>query len=335
MIEARPRVALVTGASGTLGRRLCARLREEGWRVIGLSTSDPGHGPWDLYLTADLSDPLSEALGNRLTSERVAVVWHLAGKAHALADLRQDPAEYHRVNVEGTQHVLALAKRIGARRLVLASSTKAMGEGEASAQDESATCVPLSPYGRSKLEAEKVVLAARAAIEPVVLRFCMVYGGPDRGNMGRMLSAVRRGRFPPFPETGNRRSFVYINDAIAACLLAGTAERAVGEVFLVTDGRLHSTRELYLALRQVLGLKPPGWTPPLMLFLGAAKIGDGLGRLLGRRMPLDSDALAKLSGSAAYSSEKITRLLGYVPAWPLQRGLAQMAHGLDEEEASR
>jgi UDP-glucose 4-epimerase len=324
--EATQRTALVTGASGAIGRRLCLRLRELGWRVIGLSSREPGAGPWHRYVACDLTAPAAmEAAAQALAGETVAVVWHLAAKAHALAELHSDPAEYERVNVGGTGAVIELVRRSGARRLVLASSIKAMGEGGAAVLDETAPCAPATPYGRSKHEAERLVLAAGGGIEPVVLRLCMVYGDRGHGNMGRMLDAVARGRFPPFPETGNRRSFVFVEDAVQACVLAGTHPAAAGEIFLVTDGAQHSTRELFLAMRRALGLRPPRVTLPRWFFRAAARAGDAIERLLRRRMPLDSDTLAKLTDSSAYSSAKISRRLGYAPAWPLERGLAEMA----------
>lgn len=331
MAEFARRTALVTGASGVIGRRLCARLRTEGWRVIGLSSRMAGDGPWDRYVAVDLTacDVDAERIG-----ESVDVVWHLAAKAHALAELHADPGEYERVNVGGTRAALALARRLGARRFVLASSIKAMGEGGYAVLDESAPCMPQTAYGQSKLAAERLVLATVAGIEPVVLRFCMVYGERGHGNMGRMVDAVERGRFPPFPESGNRRAFVFVEDAVQACVLAGTHPAAIGGVFLVTDGRHYSTRELFLAVRAALGMSSSGFTVPLVAFRATALAGDIVGWLIRRRVPLDRDTLAKLTDSSAYSSAKISRELGYVPVWPLTRGLAEMVRRDRREKSS-
>jgi nucleoside-diphosphate-sugar epimerase len=185
------------------------------------------------------------------------------------------------------------------------------------------------------LAAEQLVLAASADLEPVVLRFCMVYGERGHGNMGRMVAAVERGRFPPFPETGNRRAFVYVEDAAQALMLAGAVRGAAGGVFLVTDGGHYSTRELFLAVRAALNMPGPRFAFPLWAFRTAAFVGEWLSCIARRRMPLDCDTLAKLTDSSAYSSAKISRELGYVPAWPLARGLVEMVRYDGRKESSR
>lgn len=139
--------------------------------------------------------------------------------------------------------------------------------------------------------------------------------------MTRMVDAVRRRRFPPFPETGNRRSMVHVDDVVEAFLLAATHPAAAGETFIVTDGRFYSTREIYRIILRALGRGEPGVTPPLWFFRFAAKIGDLLGRIAGRRMPLDTDSLAKLTDSAAYSNRKICETLGFRPSRTLEDGV--------------
>jgi nucleoside-diphosphate-sugar epimerase len=316
MSEVAMRCGLVTGASGAIGRRLCTDLSAAGWRVLATGRRAAAHGPWARFVPADFEDSAAvNTVSAALQSERVDVVWHLAGKAHALGELRQ-----------GTLHALELARRLGARRFVFASSVKAMGEGGYDVLDESSPCMPATPYGRSKLEAEQAV-AAQRDLEWVILRFCMVYGGEDRGNMGRMVSAIRRRRFPPFPECGNRRSFVFLEDAVAACRAVAESPTAPGEKFIVTDGHLYSTHQLYLTIRTALGRGRPLFVPSLGWFRIAARVGDVLGRLAGVRMPLDTDTLRKLSESSAYSSAKLTRMVGFEPQWPLRRGIDVVVRG--------
>jgi len=324
--QRRLRSVLVTGASGFIGRRLCAALREEGARVRALARR-PCAGPWDERVTVDLAAgavPSSALAG-------VDTVFHLAGRVHASAGDADDAERHRRANVEGTRALLAAAVAAGAPGIVHFSSVKAMGEGGPACLDEDAPAAPQTDYGRSKREAERLVLeaGARQGLHAVVLRLPLVYGPGARGNLAEMLEAVARGRFPPIADPGNRRSLVHVDDVVAAALLAARRPEATGRVYLVTDGRAYSTRDILEGMWQALGRRAPRWSLPLPLLRALARAGDVAGRVRGRPWRFDSRACRKLTGSAWYSSERIARELGFRPRRDLAAGLAEMARLLE------
>lgn len=260
-------------------------------------------------------------------------VFHLAGRAHALSEVQQDEAEYFRVNTEGTRHVLEAAKAHGVRRFVFFSTTKTMSRDGVPAElhrapiatnDESSDVVPDTPYGESKLAAERLVLGGGYVSEPVVLRLCMVYGPGGKGNLEKMLLAVDRGRFPPLPDVPNKRSMVHVQDVVSAAILAASHPAAVGEVFIVTDGHAYSTRDLVRAICGALGRAMPRWSMPLWSLQALGIAGGTIARFTGRRFVFDSDALSTLLGSAWFSSAKLSSRLGFCAAWDFQRALPQM-----------
>lgn len=319
------RAALVTGATGFIGRALCTRLQEREVRVRGLARTAAG-GPWEQIVTADVgAGPLP-----RGCMDGVDTVFHLAGKVHALEELGGAEAEYVRANVEGTRHALEAAVAAGVKRFVLVSSVKAGGEGSDVCIDEAAEDNPETPYGRSKLEAERLAgrLGRRHGMHVACLRLPLVYGPGDRGNLARMLEAVARRRFPPLPECGNRRSMVHVEDVARAAILVAESPAASGQIYLVTDGRPYSTRELYDLMRRALGRRVWRWSVPPGLLRALARLGDLAGRVRGRRAPFDSDALEKLTSTAWYSSAKIEQELGFRPAWDLERALPEMIESL-------
>jgi nucleoside-diphosphate-sugar epimerase len=301
---------LVSGATGFVGRRLLALLREAGQEVTALTrTHRPIEGA--RAITADLAQPA----GLRGVCKGTASVFHLAGYAHA-EDANDDAAAaLHRtVTVEGTRALLNEAVQAGVQRFVFVSSVKAMGEGGEECLGEDAPAQPTTAYGRAKREAEGLVLDAgvKHGMHVAVLRLPLVYGPGNKGNLARMIAAIDRGRFPPLPEVRNKRSMVHVEDVVQALSIAAENPAANGQVFVVTDGRTYSTREIYEAVCRALGRKPPGWSVPgWMLRLGAGA-GDVLAGITGRSMPLTTSALDKLLGSAWYSSEKIRRELGFV-----------------------
>lgn len=315
------RTCLVTGATGFIGAALARRLRANGVRVRGLARSARPPAA-DELVVADLAE---QALDPRWLAD-VDTVYHLAAKTHDLAAAGDAESDYRRVNVEGTRRLLAAAAAHPPRRLVFASSVKAQGEGGPLQLDESGAPRPTTAYGRSKLAAERLVsdAAARGGYEAVCLRFPLVYGPGQKGNLQRMLAAIDRERFPPPPDNGNRRSMLHVENAVDALTLAAAHPAAAGCVYLVTDARPYSTRELYDWAREALGKRRRAWSVPEWAFRGLAAAGDGLGALLGRRVGFDSEAYDKLLGSAWYSAGKIARELGYRPARDLRGAMAEL-----------
>ncbi len=221
------------------------------------------------------------------------------------------------------------AGRAGVRRLVFLSSVKAMGDPGDDCIDETWPVPPASAYGLAKREAEAVLLATgeRFGMHVVCLRLAMVYGAGGRGNLERMTALVRRGWFPPLPETGNRRSMVHVADVVAAMRLVAGEPRAAGRSYIVAHPQTHSGRQLYDALRAASGMPPVGWAVPRGVLAAAARLGDLGAAVLGRRMPLDSEALDRLLGSACYSPARIERELGWRASVDLADGLRETLHG--------
>jgi nucleoside-diphosphate-sugar epimerase len=228
------------------------------------------------------------------------------------------------LNVGGTVKLLEASRSAGVRRFVYFSSVKAMGEGGSDTLDETAEPKPASSYGRTKLEAEKIVLGGASAPEPVVLRLTLVYGPGAKGNLENMIEAIARGFFPPLPEVANRRSMVHVDDVAEASLLAADSDESPGKIFLVSDGRAYSTREIYEWICEALGKPVPGWTVPVFGLRTIAKVGDFIGRVKGSRWKFDTNAFQKLLGSAHYSNAAITRALGFQPQWNLKAALPEI-----------
>lgn len=287
----------VTGAGGFIGRRLCAALRPHG-RVVAVLRRDAA-GPWDEMIAVDLArDEIPPG-----AFDGAAAVFHCAGKAHAVIERHADVAEYGRVNVEGTRRVLEAAARGGVRRLVFASSVKAGGEGDGESE-------PSTPYGRSKREAEDLVLHGRYLSEPVVLRLSLVYGPGVEGNLGGMWRAVKSRRFPPPPRSGNRRSMVHVDDVVRVAVAASRRQAAVGRTIVVGDGVPYSTHAIYAAMVRALGREVPRHSLPPAVWRALARLGDAAGVALHRRAPFDSDSYQKLFGSAWYPPGDLHGVLG-------------------------
>jgi nucleoside-diphosphate-sugar epimerase/GT2 family glycosyltransferase len=322
----RGQPVLVTGGTGFIGWRLVKELLRQGAEVQVMTRNPqlvqpPWPGEQVGVVQGDLEDP--ESLEG--VCDGVAILFHLASCTHMLEPAADESAHHRTVTEQGTLALLRVARKAGVECFVFVSSVKAMGEESAQQLDESAPPRPENAYGRAKLHAEQAVLesAARGAMRATVLRLPMVYGPGNKGNLPRMIEAVRRHRFPPPPDVHNRRSMVHVDDAVQALLLVAVNERADGEVYIVTDGRVYSTREIYRLITSHLGRKTPGWSLPLWSIRLGARFGDLLLRL-GLPAPLNSGVMRKLFGSAWYSSEKIRKELGFEPHFDLEQALPEM-----------
>jgi nucleoside-diphosphate-sugar epimerase len=324
--------ALVTGGTGFIGRCLVSELAQRKVPVTVLTRNPPAKNG---ALSADgviLHRTDLTASGSDLTRacHEANEIFHLAGYAHA-AD--QDSPEVERLHqqttVAGTRAILDAAISAKVRRFVFLSSVKAMGEGGEERLDESSPARPASAYGRAKRQAEEMVLEAGAkhGMHVAILRLPLVYGPGVKGNLRHMIEAIDRRRFPPLPETGNRRSMVDVRDVVQALLLAADKQAAAGKIFIVTDGKDYSTREIHDLICHALGQTVPHWSVPLILLRSGARIGDLIGRLRGRPFALNSESLSKLLGSACYSSDRIRRELGFVSRHTFESALpAMIAH---------
>jgi len=317
--------ALVTGAGGFIGPHLVRGLLQKEHSVRALVHEAGRHEIWPAgveVMAGDVRDP--QAM--KTAAAGCEIVYHLAGKAHALTEVKGDEDAYRTINTDGTQYVLEGAVAGGAKAFVLFSSVKAMGEGGSRCLDESFNGSPETPYGRSKREAERTALeiGRRTGLHVTCLRLPLVYGPGNKGNLFRMIASVDRGMFPPLPELGNRRSMVHVADVVQAAVRATETPASKGQCYIVTDGRAYSTRELYVLIRRGLGKDIPAWSIPIWTLKALAVTGDAIGKVLGKRFVFDSDALDKLIGSAWYSSGKISQELGYKPARSFEDALPEM-----------
>lgn len=325
----KSRSVLVTGATGFIGQKLVQALERRSDDVIYVLARDMSRvvSLWNRRSVAGRQGDLEAITSLEHVCDGVDTVFHLAGFAHSVnVSTRQENEIHKRITVTGTEALLEAALRAGVRRFVFVSSVKAMGEGGEGLIDENSESVPTTTYGVAKRAAEEAVLAsgARGDMEAVVLRLPLVYGAGNKGNIPRMIEAIDRGRFPPLPEVGNRRSMVHVDDVVQALLLAADKPEANGQVYLVTDEVAYSTREIYRAICSALGKRP--WPPiiPAALLRTIAHAGELLGRWSGLHIPFNRQVLEKLLGSAWYSSAKIRRELGFHPQWTLTMALPEM-----------
>ena len=315
-------LVLVTGATGAVGPRVVEALLEAGHRVRTLSLDAPPQGAWPGEVDerlGDITDP--EAVAAAMAG--VEGVVHLAALLHIVNPPPELKPRYERINVGGTATVVEAACRAGVDRLVFFSTIAVYGSSDGAVITEESPLQPDSFYAQTKVEAERIVLAAkRADGEPLgtVLRLGAVYGARIKGNYRRLLLSLARGRFLPIGAGKNRRTLLYDKDAARAAVLALRHADCAGEVFNITDGRVHEMNTIIETLCGALGRPKPGWSVPVGPVRFLAGIIEDAGRLLGRTAPIVRATIDKYTEDVAVDGSRFQTRTGFSPKYDLAAG---------------
>ncbi|EWY41335.1 NAD-dependent dehydratase [Skermanella stibiiresistens SB22] len=316
---------LVTGATGFVASALIPILRGRGHAVRAAVRRAGARPVADTVVVGDIGPETDwrEALAG------MDAVVHLAARVHQ-AEEPADDAEalaLHRlVNVEGTRRLAESAAAAGVRRMVLVSTIKAVTENGAERPVTDATVeAPTSPYGVSKLEAERALMevAARTGLEAVVVRPPLVYGAGVGANFLRLLELCRRAPPLPFGAIRNRRSLIHVENLAGAILSCVEHPAAPGHRFLVHDGTALSTPDLIRTLARALG------RPARLFAVPPALLGAAL-RLIGR-----GDAFDRLAASLELDDRAIRDTLGWQPFWSQEDALRVTAEWFNASADSK
>jgi len=281
---------LISGATGFIGERLVGAV-DANIRVLSRKKQSN-------YETV-VCDLKSEVIPDNAL-DGVNTVFHLAGFAHDLSDATKIQNIYQKVNVDATIRLAKLAVKSNVNRFIFVSSVKAGGGSNfgvcVSEKDQGD---PEGIYGKTKREAELKLLkiGKESDMHVSIIRPSLVYGPNVKGNLQLMLSGIKKGWFPPLPETGNKRSMIHVDDLVRAILLVADDDRANGEIFIATDGTPHSSRYIYNAMCSALDKSIPKWSVPKILFDMASLVN-----------PRIRYKLNKLLGDECYSSAKLEAL---------------------------
>ena len=245
----------VTGGTGFIGRRLIKNLHSD----IKL-LSRRIHPKYDTVV-CDLShDSIPDDILNEIDT-----VVHLAGFTHDIRDVNKCRKLYQKINMEATVQLAKLSVKSGVSRFVFLSSVKAGGNSFYSdCLTEDFQGYPEGVYGETKREAEIELLkiGKESGMHVSIIRSPLVYGPNVKGNLEKMFLGVKRGWFPPLPETKNKKSLIHVDDLVKAILLVTYDCRANGEIFIATDGRIYSSREIYKVLCNIAERPIPNWSVP-------------------------------------------------------------------------
>ncbi|GMV82350.1 MAG: nucleoside-diphosphate sugar epimerase [Planctomycetota bacterium] len=326
--------ALVTGGGGFLGGAIVRMLVSRGDTV---RTFSRGAYPWLAELGVEqVRGELDDAAALQRAVHGCEIVFHAAAKPGIWGPY----AEYHRVNVTGTERVLEVCRSEGVRKLIFTGSPSVTFDGrDQCGVDESAPypCRWLAHYPHTKALAEQRVLAANDPdLATVSLRPHLIWGPRDNHLVPRIVARAKAGSLRIVETPGTKVDSVYIDNAAEAHLLA--AERlepgaaCAGQAYFISNGEALPMSELINAILAAAGLPPVTRRVSPGMAYAAGAICEAWYGLWGKKdePPMTRFLARQLSTSHWFRIERAQRDLGYAPKVSIAEGLQRLSAWLAE-----
>ena len=315
---------LVTGGSGFVGGHVIEALsaHHEG---VAMARSDRSAAVVRGFGAAPVRCSLDDVSAEQL--QGVDAVVHAA----AYVEEWGEEADYWRANVDGTQRLLDAARAAGVRRFVAVSTNATVFDGRGQRQvDESCPYAddPRFPYGRSKAESERRVLAANdAGFTTIAVRPCFVWGPRDNSVLPALTRMVAEGSFVWLDQGRAVVSTTHVFNlvhAIERALVGGEG----GQAYFVTDGEPTDVRSFLSGLAATAGLEvDAAWSVPSAAVVGLATALEAVWRRMGwdSTPPVTRMAALLMAADMTVTDAKARTELGYLPPVGRAEGLHQLA----------
>jgi nucleoside-diphosphate-sugar epimerase len=320
--EDRAMKILLTGATGFIGRNLVKHLLVKGHELVCLvrrtSNADFLEKAGVPLAVGDITD--ADAVDSCFREVRPQAVFHCAASVR-----EKNEAKLYKVNVEATRNICRACQRHDTDRLVYLSSVAVISGNPQVPLVDDLPYKATSAYGRSKAEAERVVLDFRREGLPVsVIRPCMIYGEDEPHALDRLLRAAESRRIPilDVPEMDSRLHLAYVGNVVQALILALEKDEAVQGTFMVADKEVITARKfleiLYDGLERGYPPVVPGWAVKLLMVI-----------------PPLRRKIKRIFKDRVYDITRAVNLLGYDPETSTEEGLRRTVRHWKNERRER
>ncbi len=298
---------LVTGASGRLGRRLCAELLESGIEVRGLVSRHEQMNllvPGTVPFVADIVD--ESAL--RKACEGIDHVYHFAA---IVSQKSKSPAEIIRVNSRGTLSVLSAMESEKVHKLIFPSSVDVYGIKRKEVLTEESSVHPTDMYGHSKMIAERQIENFGKSIDYTIFRTAAIYGPGFESSFFKVFKMIKDGKLYIVGNGENNMALVHINDVIKAMALA--AEKPASGIYNLSDGKAYTQNKLVSMAARLLNVPVPSKHVSAIMakmFAGAAGI--------------NADEMRFITANRIIDITRIKKELGFIPRAIMEKSAAEL-----------
>lgn len=313
---------VITGATGLVGSHLAERLSQNNSTVRCLVRQNS-----DLTFLKKLG---VEFVYGDITDKKAVdaaikdadIVFHCAAMVSDWATRE----EMVHVNVGGTENIIDACLHHDVKRMVMVSSLAVLGMGKQENASETEPYVYTGDnYNYTKIESEKRVSEAvrQKQLPGVILRPPYIYGPRDRQLLPRIIPKLKDGTFPLIGGGKNPISLVYVKNLVDALLRAAKENKAIGQIYHITDGHDISRKEFVCTLAKKLGYPEPTKDIPGLVAQIACPIIEFLHKLSGSKTPplLNKFRMKFMHTYLTFDISKARVELGYEPPYSFSEGL--------------
>lgn len=338
------KTVVIFGGTGFIGTHICQH-----WLRLSLA---------DQIFLVDLLppriEPYTAELQEALKSGRVTFVqgdvrndtWrnqlpHRADLVLNLAAVHREPGhqphEYFETNLKGAENVCGWASDVQCNRMVFTSSISPYGPSEV-LKDEDSQPAPETPYGSSKLAAEKIHQewqSADSRRKLLILRPGVVFGPGEGGNVTRLLRSLVKGYFVYVGNRQTRKAGGYVKELGYVTQFGLQYQDRAGENFTLLNFSMDPTPRLedfVKAIQSVAGIKRGPLNVPRSLLIVASYPIEGVARTLGIRQPISPVRVRKLFRSTSVDPKRL-RELGYQWRFTLEQAFEDWKQDRPEDFA--
>lgn len=313
---------VIFGGTGFIGTHLTQHwLRENlAKNIVLVDLAPPRNEPYTKELQDGLKDgrvrfvqgDVRSPISHELLPDKVDLVFNLAA-------IHREPGhkahEYFETNLYGAENICTWAPTVNCNRIVFTSSISPYGPSE-DVKDEESLPVPETPYGSSKLAAEKIHQgwqAGNSERKLLILRPGVVFGPGEGGNVTRLLRSLLKGYFVYVGNRQTRKAGGYVKELCRVAQFGLEHQDRTGEAVTLLNfsmNPLPSLEDFVNAIQKAAGIRRRPLSVPRSLLLGVSYPIDGIAKTFRIRQPISPVRVRKLFRSTSIDPKKL-RDLGY------------------------
>lgn len=301
---------LVTGSTGFVGSHLARKLLSLG-ADVRLLIRDPEAKE----LAREFSSKGAKVFSGDLRDERAVIeaasgaqyIFHIGA---IFREAKFPDSVYFDINVRGTKNILKAAQTHGVKRVIHCSTNGVHGGHSGKPIDETAPYSPSDVYQKSKVEAEKIVLASQVDVS--IIRPAMIWGDGDL-RFKKLFRGIVRRRLPIIGDGKSWTHWIWVGDLVNSFLLAAIRPEASRQAYLIAGRRPVHLDYVYKTIADLGGVKVLPFKIPVLPIQLLGDVVEGICRPLGIEPPIHRRRADFFIKHRIFNTEKAQRELGFQP----------------------